>query len=175
MTREKSEDVKAEDVGSFEMKSGKLCALDPAYCRASPHVSVLDLPAKKGRWIAEIDQREEDEKAGGGLRVDQLVAYHEDHRDDWFMGEFEEVDGKVGVDGGVAGLFDCEAVPEEWDEAWPERIYEARGRRQNAAAVDGGAISSSGFGDGLYSLKVTKEGGKVIGAVIDFTDPHWER
>lgn len=137
-----------------------------------------------GEWVVSMIY---DEK-GGTNRNAELFLVHKDHQAakdlsyDWF--------GDFGVDSGQAGVFDAasyrndsaaEAItPPEIDfvlpvrdlegDAWYEKICKFTLADDGWGAYDAGAVSSSGFGDGMYPVYGAEVDGKVVALQLVFID-----
>jgi hypothetical protein len=153
------------NIGTFELKSGKLLVSDPCYTDISWCQLGVER-AKIGTWKASIVV---DEVSGWGERVHQLLAVHSS-----FTGqETWTKEGKdIGVDSGTAGIFDVEQYPFREGNRRDE-FYEACGAHtlsdHHAGCVDIGAVSSAGFGDGGYPVYIARnKDGEVVGVRIDF-------
>ena len=76
--------------------------------------------------------------------------------------EYYEHKGTIGVDAGLAGFFNNK--PDYNDEQWDEFVY----REGNAWIVEDGFYSSSGYGDGVYSVYAGYKDGEIVDVCIDF-------
>ena len=164
------------NLGQFECSSGELVISDPCYDEGIWCSGVVD--ARRGRWLAQVEVSDE---GSWGKRVALLRAMHEDCRD---IMPLDPVGFEVGVDSGQAGVFDkslfkrASAVPEDFkhhtgaicpDEPWYSYICDHTLREGvGAAVVNGGVVSSSGFGDGGYVCLVAKQDGDVVALEIRF-------
>jgi hypothetical protein len=128
-----------------------------------------------------------DEK-GGSNRNAELFLVHKDHQAakdlsyDWF--------GDFGVDSGQAGVFDAasyrndsaaEAInPPAIDfvlpgrdlegDAWYEKISKFTLGESGWGAYDAGAVSSTGWGDGMYPVYGAEVNGQVVALQLVFID-----
>jgi hypothetical protein len=119
-----------------------------------------------GEWVVSMIYDEH----GGSNRNAELFLIHKDHQTakdlsyDWF--------GDFGVDSGQAGVFDAasyrsdsaaEAINPPWidfvlpgrdqeGDAWYEKICKFTLGESGWGAYDAGAVSRSGWGDGLYPV-----------------------
>lgn len=165
-------------LGTFEVTSGRIRATDPCY---SPSTWCAgEVKAKNGRWSAKIEFDDG--------RVASLTVRHIDHLTASPQ-TLSQID--VGVDSGQAGFFDAAKYGEAYaaDKAWEEKT------KQNSygnldtfygkvcsltsglqgGAIEWGAVSSSGYGDGGYSLYFTEENGEVVAARVVFIgDDYYE-
>lgn len=160
---------------AFEVKSGVMRVTDPCYQRDTWCCGTV--PAKNGRWIGVVELSDE---GSWGTRVKRLTAHHESASAE--VSEFVPIE--VGVDSGQAGFFDDAAYPsgdtngeygdlstfygracaQTCDESNPEQ----RAGIVNWNGYDMGLVSSSGFGDGGYSLYGRKEGEVFVALSIEF-------
>jgi len=131
--------------------------------------------AKKGTWSAEVELHDE---GSWGMRVAVLSAHHVDHANDvpTVPSGFE-----VGVDSGQAGIFDKKvfradrSVPKGYkrkyhdviceDEKWYSYICDNTLAEPGAAVVNGGVVSSSGYGDGGYECLLAEDKKKQVVAI----------
>jgi hypothetical protein len=123
-----------------------------------------------------------------GARVSMLMCIHED-----YIGKEDEIDlnwvkhaGTVGVDSGQAGIFSKESYRndshsiekgeadfsctrgDEGDE-WYDKMCQRTLDVLQWGSYDEGVVSTSGFGDGSYTLYVlTDDENMVVGFCIDF-------
>lgn len=159
------------DIGKFEITSGKVIVSDPCYKRGTRGMGTLNV--KKGKWKANVLQSD---KGGWKNRVAALVAFHESVTDlsrscynwNWERQKFE-----VGVDSGQAGIFDNEQFHSEDDNydnlnSWYRRCCDKTLGNVRAGIIEGGVVSSSGFGDGGYDCKTITKNGKIVAIMIDF-------
>lgn len=128
------------------------------------------------------------ESNGWGNRVSMLMCIHED-----YIGKEDEIDvnwvehgGTIGVDSGQAGIFSKESYRndkhpiekgdadfscsrgEDGDE-WYDKMCQRTLDELQWGSYDEGVVSSSGFGDGSYTLYVlTTDEDEVVGFCIDF-------
>ena len=128
-----------------------------------------------------------DEDDPDGSRNWGLVVIHEDYvgkKKRWYS------HGSIGVDSGQAGIFDLasyrndeifEGITSKFagegynikdggeGENWYSHMCDLTLYTQESwGSYDAGVVSSSGWGDGMYPLKIQKEKGKIIGIFIDF-------
>lgn len=124
-----------------------------------------------------------------GTRVSMLMCIHED-----YIGKEDEIDlnwvehgGTVGVDSGQAGIFSKESyrndnhsiekggndfdfgMSDEPGDIWYGKMCQRTSDVLQWGSYDEGVVSSSGFGDGSYTLYVlTDDENMVVGFCIDF-------
>lgn len=160
---------KINNIGSFQIKSGKVRISDPCYDDTVCAGTLKNV--KNGTWNAYIHVFDEGK---WGKRVGFLEA---------FRAHFNETDGDwntekidVGVDSGQAGIFDeqyfkddeivkdCKRyVPNNSiceDEPWYSICCDRTLRKEMAGVIPFGAVSSSGYGDGVYVCRTMKYDGE---------------
>jgi hypothetical protein len=114
-----------------------------------------------------------------------LVAVHEDYvsqKKRWYN------HGEFGVDSGQAGIFDmpsyrndkiAESITTPEDDftidrhqdgdEWYIKMCKLTLATENSwGSYDRGVVSSSGWGDGSYPLKVQRDKGRIVGICLDF-------
>lgn len=121
-----------------------------------------------------------------GVRQSMLMVIHDQHEFDDL--KWKEAPGTVGVDSGQAGIFSMETyrndeVAErigdgdygpfplqrfEAGDIWYEKMCSRTLGSERWGMYDGGVVSSSGFGDGSYTLYIAKKNRKIVGMCIDF-------
>mgnify|MGYP006293256153 CR=1 FL=1 len=120
-----------------------------------------------------------------GIRKSMLLAVHEDYINKNLR--WEEHPGEIGVDSGQAGIFAYDTyqndnyefdtpqlntpfvLPFERDgDKWYGRICNFTLGDESWGAYDKGVVSSSGIGDGAYTLYTAEYRGKVVAMAIDF-------
>lgn len=122
-----------------------------------------------------------------GRRCSGLVAVHQD-----FVGKNKRWyhHSNIGVDSGQAGIFDSASyrnddivesivspnvdffLPVRRDEGgdqWYEKMCKFTLSENSWGAYDGGVVSSSGIGDGMYGVSVLKDKGMTVGISIDYS------
>lgn len=157
---------RAVSVGSFEVASGEVLVTDPCYTEER---SWTRLSVKNGVWKAAVFRSHFD--GSFGSRPAELHAYHEQHLDDdlvvWNRGGFMDVDS------GQGGIFDASSYPtsEPTRKSWYEQLIDITCYNDFAGAIEGGCVSSSGFGDGSYKIfSGSTEGGTVVAIRIQFVE-----
>lgn len=119
-----------------------------------------------------------------GIRKSMLLAIHEDHMDTKL--NWEEY-GSIGVDSGQAGIFSYDTYQiDEYDfdtpqprtpfvlpvdrpgDKWYGRICNFTIGDESWGAYDKGVVSSTGIGDGSYTLYTVNYRNRVIAMAIDF-------
>jgi len=165
---------------------------DPCYSAPTLYQLKFDnvLP---GEWVVSMIYDE----LGGTGRNAELYLVHKDHQSsrglsfDWF--------GDISVDSGQAGVFDAASyrddsaagslgAPEinfaygrfEEGDAWYESICKFTLGEDGWGSYDSGAVSSSGWGDGMYPVYGAEEDGKIVALQLSFIpqdseDPYWDQ
>jgi hypothetical protein len=157
-------DYGTNDVGSFQIKSGSVVVSDPCYDLGTWCQGVLK-NVKNGKWNAST------------LTTDNhtavLIASHESIKNkiaytcpSWNDEKFE-----VGVDAGLAGIFDAPEFNSEDDNyddlnSWYRRCCEAS--YPSGIIENSGVVSSSGFGDGNYICRTITKDNEIVAIMIDF-------
>lgn len=158
----------SHNLGTFEVKSGALFVTDPCYEREVNPKNIVR-KVMNGIWEAMVITSDE---GSWGIRNGILIAYHEKSSPtgyvNWSRKRFE-----VGVDSGQAGIYDNDKFVGRIDgddasEEWYQKNCKLSMSTLSAGVLDGGCISSSGFGDGGYVCRTNTVDGKVVGVMIDF-------
>jgi hypothetical protein len=164
-------------VGSFTVESGQLIVSDPCYQDEEDiEMQVVLSHVKKGKWTASISYNDE-------AVVKNLFVYYGDKKP---TGQWHDCENMIGVDSAQAGVFDSaffgkdEAVPYEVKNVYSIEMDEP-GLKYYVACCDvsasdaqggvvpGGGVAMSGYGDGMYEVKVKYNRSKeIIGVLIDF-------
>lgn len=155
-------------VGEFTVTSGKMMISDPCYDQSTWCQGVIS-KVKKGLWKAQVVYSDEGDF---GKRVAELIAYNAENglpnQDSWNKEKFE-----AGVDSGQMGIVDLKKYHGRGDNCggneWYDKCCKITLAEESAGVIDGGVVSSSGFGDGgydCYSLKDKQ--GKVVAIKVIF-------
>lgn len=161
-------------LGVFESHSGQLVVSDPCYELGNWGQGVLE-NVTTGKWNAYVEKID-----GGewGERCAVVIALHESLREE-DEAAWEACDFVVAVDSGQAGIFertvyrnDDSVVGEttfDPDDKWYSSCCDLTLTDLGAGVINGGVVSSSGFGDGGYVAFVARNSeGKVVGVQIVF-------
>jgi hypothetical protein len=138
-------------VGRYEVPSGSLIVSDPCYERGCQCAAEIPM-VKDGVWVGSVGMAA---LPGGVLYVTELITQVIDCPDDlpWIDSGIT-----VGVDSGQMGIFDRV----EFDKR-------PRGKLINVALLSPfGIVSSTGFGDGVYSCLVKQHAGKTVAVKVVF-------
>lgn len=140
---------------SFKVSSGRIVVGDPCY------QTNLTFPALNGEWEATVDKADCD---SWGSRIARVTVHHEDF--DPVAVNMKVVKKSFSVDSGQAGVF-CDSVYDSngpfYDECCTQTLS-----KESHGFVDGGFVSSSGYGDGYYDAYIYKVGDKVVCVELDF-------
>jgi hypothetical protein len=132
----------------FRLASGMLVVGDPCYATNKK------VPALNGMWTAHVETSDEGD---WGVRVKSLLVHHVD---------FNPADRRIksksftfGVDSGQAGAFDSSFYGSDgfYDICCRKTLS-----RSGCGYVDGGFVSTSGFGDGCYDAEVQSVDGRAV-------------
>ena len=150
-------------IGEFEIVSGKIIITDPCYAQDGI-CQLSNRKAKRGVWVASIEVHD------GSVSV--LHAHHIDHE-----GDLPNISiGTIGVDSGMAGIYDMEKYKDQtlislndiqemknknddtYDEDFVNRdpwyAYNCFQVSDNSAGIiPFGTVSASGAGDGDYFVR----------------------
>ncbi|MGG1442415.1 DUF4241 domain-containing protein [Brevibacillus laterosporus] len=162
------------NLGTFQITSGTLVVSDPCY-ECQQGISGIVEEAAIGTWIGLIDQID---TGDWGERCAYVCAYHKSI-DIEQVTNWEACDFIVGVDSGQAGIFEHQIyrvddsvigetrfMPED---RWYSSCCDQTLGEPKAGVINGGVVSSSGFGDGGYEAFIAKNAeGKVIAVQIVF-------
>lgn len=160
-------------VGTFESHSGKFVVSDPCFDLESWGQGVLDEVAT-GKWngyVEKIDVEEWGERCSVVYAIHESIPVHEEV-------SWEECEFVVGVDSGQAGIFDHfiyrnqESVVGETsfdpDDKWYSYCCDMTLSERGAGVINGGVVSSSGFGDGGYEAFIVRKTDKIAAVKIVF-------
>ncbi|USG65016.1 tetratricopeptide repeat protein [Brevibacillus ruminantium] len=157
-------------LGEFESNSGTLLVSDPCYERDIWCQGVVE-NAARGKWTAVVEKLD---MGDWGDRCSALMVYHESLLEFGHI-TWEPCSFVIGVDSGQAGVFDesvyrndesvigpTEFMPED---KWYSSCCDQTLGELGAGLINGGAVSSSGLGDGAYEAFVCQNQDGVIVAV----------
>lgn len=147
-----------EEVGSFTVKSGTIEVSDPCYEGGSGN----HFKAKNGRWVGYVRRSDE---GSWGERIAALRATHESFTGEIISGH----DREAGVDSGQMSISDGESF-HYLPHADYDRACKLTCSKESAGVVnDYAVVSSSGYGDGGYEVKVAKtRNGTLVGVEVVF-------
>lgn len=170
---------KPKTVGTFTVESGKVIVTDPCYqVDEEEDLQIMLSNVKNGNWTASITYSDEEV-------VESLLVFYGEKKP---SGKWHVCDKSIAVDSAQAGIFDItvfgrdEVIQYEVINVYDIEIDEV-GLKYYVACCDmvasdaqggvvpGGAVSMSGYGDGMYEVKVKYNISKeVVGVMIDFGD-----
>lgn len=145
-------------LGRFTVDSNELIVTDPYYGLEEDTDSQLILSnVKSGSWTAAIIYTEDE-------WVKQLLVFEGDKKR---SGKWRRQEKPVGIDSALAGIFDRTAYRQNQAMEF-ETIVSSD---DQAGIVSFGAVSTSGFGDGLYEVDIQYDVSRqIVGVRIDFAD-----
>ncbi|KZE69149.1 hypothetical protein AWM68_02455 [Fictibacillus phosphorivorans] len=149
---------KPNKLGTFMVESGKLIVTDPYYkVDDEADLQIVLLNVKNGNWTASISYTPDEV-------VKNLFVFCEEKKP---SGKWHVCEKPIGVDSAQAGIFDFNTFGRDEIIMFDElTASDAQG-----GVVSGGAVSMSGYGDGMYEVKVKYNiSKKVVGVMIDFDD-----
>ena len=176
----------------FEVTSGKMVLSDPCYTIPTWCQGVVDR-VKNGTWVTEVNKTDQ---GGWGERVSYLVAFNEQALKEKPALEETLVNGwgkqlpfDFGVDSGQFGFFDSEhyrndksatdltkydfgdTYDQESGDSWYRAVSNLTLADEQWGVLPFGVVSSSGFGDGSYSVfAVVNEYDEYVGFMAVFID-----
>lgn len=180
-------------LGEFET-SGQIHVSDPCYDGLDDFLLTDTVEVKPGKWLAWIEVSDEGD---WGKRVSHLYASHEGRPVSVYDAWGEAIHDEIAVDSGQAGFFDLEHYRRNEDAAgyvfrhdtddpyhmnWLTDIAANDGKwyamccdktidDQHAGVVPGGCVSSSGYGDGCYTLFEHRDSdGAVVALLLEFIE-----
>ncbi len=154
----------------------KVMVSDPCYKPGTWCQGVLE-NVLEGNWNVEV-RYGHDPFGTSNTLPHALIAHHEN-----FMGikPNEECDFEVGVDSGMAGIFnynyysDVINYDNESHDKWYKEICDYIFRVRSSVHCDDYIISFTAYGDGGYTCYVGRnEEGKIVSIMIDFIGPALE-
>ena len=153
--------------------SGKVVISDPCYDRNKWYV-VKDIAVKPGKYAICVTQIDMEEY---GVVIAAIMAVHTDYFKS-LKAEWNPYDCVIGVDSGQCGIFDDTIYPAyeksggEYDdensfygECCKLTLSDAK---SGILRTRGGAVSSSGHGDGSYELFCQYHDGERIALMVNF-------
>lgn len=149
---------KPNKLGTFMVESGKLIVTDPYYkVDEEAELQIVLLNVKNGNWTASISYTPDEV-------VKNLFVFYGEKKP---SGKWHVCDKQIGVDSAQAGIFDFKTFGRNEAIQFDEVVAsDAQG-----GVVSDGAVSMSGYGDGMYEVKVKYSiSKKVVGVMIDFVD-----
>lgn len=163
---------------TLEITSNKITLSDPCY-ELGTWCMIQDIPFPNGVYRVHAEKQD---IPNWGERVCEIAVYNKDIVPENEGREmdilWEELDGEVGVDSGMAGIYDSEYYKKSHkensvDENWYNEvcnIFDVFERVHYGVKDNSCVVSSSGFGDGGYTAYIGKLGDKTVAAKIVFID-----
>lgn len=103
--------------------------------------------------------------------VSELIVQHQDAIDDKKLKKWKYKCGNIGVDSGQAGFFDYDTFNDLNRNVLNEEFYNHVCEISNGGSeLEFGAVSNSGYGDGIYPLYVKEKSGIIVAAKIVFIE-----
>lgn len=165
-------EISITDVGRINL-SGKVVVSDPCYKR-NGWCMAKDVAVKSGEYATYFVMKDD---MDWGVMVAAVIAVHVDYADS-MKADWELYDCVLGVDSGQCGIFDDTIYPKHkkprgkyGDE---NSFYGECGNLTLSDAQGGilknrnGIVSSTGDGDGLYSLFCQRHKGECVALMIDY-------
>lgn len=175
-----SRQILVKDSGSkVKIKSGKLLVVDPCWSEPKKEMikgnSIFGPPlikgVKNGNWTPWHVLVHNFGRWGTRVMVLGLTHTSLDSRlkKDWIydQSKWKKVNSSVGVDCGVAGIYDFDQFPDNQD----QRDSLSQLNNQFYQKVAYGVTSRSGVGDGMYSVYTHTKNNQVLGVKIIFVSP----
>ena len=145
-------------LGTFEVVDDTLRISDPCYDPGTWCAGNVE-NAKHGTWNAYVVHG----KTDWGRRCWELIAIHSDYPKSLRMTEKTDID--VGVDSGQAGIFTQSAYlgGDEGGDSEGDGFYGiccslTCDTKLSAGVLEGGCVSSAGYGDGSYDCFIARDG-----------------
>ena len=170
---------KPNTVGTFTVGSGRLVVSDPCYpVDNEEDLQIILSNVKNGKWTATISYTPDEV-------VKNVFVFYGEKKP---SGKWHVCDKLIGVDSAQAGIFDFKTfgmddaiqfvVKNDYDIEIDEvglkyfaACSDMVASDAQGGVVPGGAVSMSGYGDGMYEVKVKYNISKeVVGVMIDFGD-----
>lgn len=145
-------------LGRFMVESNELIVTDPYYgLEEDTDLQLILSNVKSGSWTAAIVYTKDE-------WVKQLIVFEGDKKR---SGKWHRQEQPIGVDSALAGIFDRTAYRQNQAMKF-EAIVSSD---DQAGIVSFGAVSTSGFGDGLYDVDIQYDVSRqIVGVRIDFAD-----
>ena len=152
-----------EYLGVFNVKSGRVIITDPCY-EIDLNLGLL-LDAIDGKWEAYVSIENGDD-------VVSLKVIHQNYNTDRYAHprNFDYLD-EVSIDSGQLAICDLNKYKTDPNEY--EKYCQATSSPYSANIVENYAVvSSTGFGDGEYTIQGAKKDGKYYGFMVNFINDH---
>lgn len=145
-------------LGRFMVEGNELIVTDPYYgLEEETDLQLMLSNVKSGSWTAAIIYTEDE-------WVKQLLVFERDKKR---SGKWHRQEQPIGVDSALAGIFDGTAYRQHQAMEF-ETVVSAD---DQAGIVSFGAVSTSGFGDGLYDVDIQYDiSRQIIGVRVNFAE-----
>lgn len=145
-------------LGRFTVESNELIVTDPYYgLEEDTDLQLILSNVKSGSWTAATIYTEDE-------WVKQLLVFEGDKKR---SGKWRRQDQPISTDSALAGIFDRTAYRQNQAMEF-EAIVSSD---DQTGIVSFGAVSTSGFGDGLYDVDIQYDVSRqIVGVRIDFAD-----
>jgi len=145
-------------LGRFMLEGNELIVTDPYYgLEEETDLQLILSNVKSGSWNATIIYTEDE-------WVKQLLVFEGDKKR---SGKWHRQDQPISTDSALAGIFDRTAYRQNQAMEF-ETVVSAD---DQAGIVSFGAVSTSGFGDGLYDVDIQYDVSRqIVGVRIDFAE-----
>jgi SMI1-KNR4 cell-wall len=149
---------KPKMLGNFTVTSGKLIISDPAYMpNEEAELQIILTNVKNGKWTAAVSYTP-------AAVVKHLTIYYGEKKP---TGKWALCDKLIGIDSAQGGVFDYAAL----NSNQVNYLDDVDISNEQGVVVSNGAISKSGYGDGMYEVKVKYNRLKeIVGVMIVFED-----
>jgi len=145
-------------LGRFMVEGNELIVTDPYYgLEEETDLQLILSNVKSGSWTAAIIYTEDE-------WVKQLLVFEGSKKR---SGKWHRQDQPIGVDSALAGIFDGTAYRQH-----PAMEFETVDSADDQAGiVSYGAVSTSGFGDGLYDVDIQYDiSRQIVGVRVNFAE-----
>lgn len=158
--------IGVHEIGTFNVNSGKVEITDPCY---SPESGIVVNNVKNGTYLSFVDVVD----AGNwGSRNAILYAINKEYFDEnqlkvneLNLQNWDPQNDYFGVDSGQGGIFDVSKFLGGDNEEFYDECCSITLNGIGAHTLDGGVVSSSGFGDGGYGYQIIKNAKSEIVAI----------
>ncbi|PPA70346.1 SMI1/KNR4 family protein [Jeotgalibacillus proteolyticus] len=156
----KVDTTKPNNIGVFKIESGNLVVADPYYLEDDESEGKISISnVKNGEWTASLSYLPDE-------TIKSLTVYYGDKKS---SGRWHACEKMIAVDSASAGVFDPSLSVQIKDDEY----IEITSSDVQGGIVPGGAISVSGYGDGLYEVNVKYNRSKeVVGVMIGFEEDY---
>lgn len=145
-------------IGRFTVEGNELIVMDPYYgLEEDTDLQLILSNVKSGNWTAAIIYTEDE-------WVKQLLVFEGDKKR---SGKWHRQEQSIGVDSALVGIFDLTAYRQNQATEF-ETVVSSD---DQAGIVSFGAVSTSGFGDGLYDVDIQYDVSRqIVGVRVNFAE-----